>query len=222
VLGVVAVPPSADAIVARADAVRNPAQSYVMNVRITSSERPDEPSLFEVSIKDNDKTLVRTLEPTRDRGRNLLMLGEQMWAYVPNLERAIRVSLAQKLTGDAANGDISRMRWSGDYAARLEGETDAEWTLLLTASKPNLTYDRLRVQVDKATFRPRRAEFLTAGDKVLKTAVYGGYKPIAGDVRPTEIVIADALRADRQSRIEIVSMQPKPLPGTLFHAQNLK
>jgi outer membrane lipoprotein-sorting protein len=214
--------PGPDEILARADAVRNPADSYVMSVRVTTSERPEEPSLFEVSIKDNDKTLVRTLEPTRDRGRNLLMLGEQMWVYVPSIARPVRVSLAQKLTGDAANGDISRMRWSGDYAPRLDTEDTDSWTLLLTAIRPNLTYERLRVQVDKATGRPRRAEFLTAAARLLKTAEYGGYRSIAGAVRPTEIRITDGIRKDRQSRIDIVSMQARPLPGSLFHAQSLK
>ena len=57
----------------------------------------------------------------------------------------------------------------------------------LTAQKKDLTYDRLRVWVEKSNYHPLRAEFLTEAGKPLKTAQYSGYKNIAGKVRPTEI-----------------------------------
>ena len=45
---------------------------------------------------------------------------------MPSLKRAIRVSLSQKLMGEAANGDISRMRWYGDYNVKIEKQTNKE------------------------------------------------------------------------------------------------
>ncbi|NBU20906.1 outer membrane lipoprotein-sorting protein, partial [bacterium] len=127
--------PSVDDILQKADEVRNPSQSYSMKVRVLRGEAKEFTSSFEVFIQGNQKTLIRTLEPNRDRGRNLLMLGEEMWAFIPNLNRSVRVSLSQKLTGEAANGDLSRMRWSGDYSAVIEKQGAEQWTLLLTARK---------------------------------------------------------------------------------------
>src|SRR5687768_13390094 len=109
-----------EAIIEKADAIRNPAESFRMQVQVKNSE--GDSSRFEVLTKGKDKTLIKTLAPRRDLGRNMLMLEENMWAYIPNLKRAVRVGLNQKLTGEAANGDISRMRWSGDYDAKLENE----------------------------------------------------------------------------------------------------
>lgn len=214
-------PTDPDMILKKVDAIRNPSESYTMTVQVTDSDSGKE-SIFDVSLSGNDRTLIKTVKPSRDRGRNLLMLDEEMWAYIPNLKRALRVSLSQKLTGQAANGDISRMRWSGDYTPTIEKSNDKVWQLHLKAKKKGLTYENLRVWVQKSTFRPIKAEFLSLTDKVLKVAKYHGYQPLAGQVRPSKITIQDALRKDNQSEIVIQSMEVKKIPRSLFHQRNLK
>ena len=209
-------------IVRQADAVRNPSESYSMEVEVRSGQKLDELAKFQVALKGNTRTLVKTLEPARDRGRNLLMIGEDMWAYVPNLKRAVRVSLSQKLTGQTANGDISRMRWSGDYTAALEKESPDHWQLFLKSRRKGLTYDQLRVWIDKKTYRPLRAEFLTPQGKVLKLAEYGDYKMRLGKIRPHLIRIADAVRKDDRSEIRITDMQNKSFPDSTFNQNALE
>jgi outer membrane lipoprotein-sorting protein len=205
---------SPETIIERADAIRNPSESYRMRVKIDAA-------VFEVLIKGQNRTLVRQLQPARDRGRNLLMLEQDMWAYIPNVKRAVRVSLAQRLTGQAANGDISRMRWSGDYDVVVENQTASQWQLYLTAKKKGLTYDKLRAWVEKGSFKPLRAEYLSVSGKPLKTAVYGEYKDLAGKQRPSQILIQDAIRADEQSKIVIENMEIKTFPDSLFRQDNL-
>ncbi len=201
-------------ILKRVDEVRNPSESYRMQVRISDS-------VFDVLLEGNSKTLVRTLEPARDQGRDMLMLGEEMWAYIPNLKRAVRVSLSQKLTGQAANGDISRMRWSGDYSAGVEKETADSWTLFLTATKKGLTYEKIRVTVEKKTFHPIKAEYLTGASKPLKRATFGGFKRIAGRIRPTELSIQSAVNQNDQSKIIVEAMEKKTFPSSQFNPQRL-
>ena len=214
--------PTAMEILLKADQVRNPAESYFLKVRVVTSDRPDRPSEFEVSLLGNDKTLIKTIEPRKDRGRNMLMRGTEMWAYIPNLKRAVRVSLSQRLVGQAANGDISRMRWAGDYDARIESQTQSHWTLLLTANKDGLTYDKLRVVVEKGTFRPKYAEYLTKGGKLLKKAQFTDYKELCGKQRPTEIRIQDAIREDDISSIRVLEMDVRKFPASLFVPENLE
>lgn len=213
--------PSAEEIMGKADAIRNPAESYFINVDVIDSDDSSEPHKFNVAIQGNDKTRIETLLPKRDRGRNMLMLNENMWVYIPNLKREVRVSLNQKLTGQAANGDISRMRWTGDYSPIIESGTEEEWQLLLTANKKGLTYDKIRVWVDKKTFRPLRGEYLTGAGKLLKNVTYQGYKELAGAIRPSEIVIQDAVRQSDQSTIKILEMTVKSFPGSIFNKNEL-
>lgn len=212
---------TADQIIKKADEVRNPGESYEMQVRVESSDSTT-PSVFEVKLQGNTKTLVKTLQPARDRGRNLLMLEEDMWAYIPNIKRAVRVSMAQKLSGQAANGDISRMRWSGDYDAKIEKETEAEWQILLKAKKKGLTYAQIRVWITKENFHPQRADYLSVSGKPLKKTQFKSYQKIAGKIRPTEILIQDAVRTEDRSIIRIEKMAIRNFPSSFFRQTNLR
>ncbi len=210
----------AETILKKADAIRNPAGDFVMKVDVESSF--DDARTFEVYIHGSSRTLVKTLAPVRDIERSLLMVDENMWAYVPNLKRGVRVSLSQKLTGQAANGDISRTRWSEDYTAKIESENDKTWVLFLEANKKGLTYDKIRATVEKKSFRPLSAEYLSLQAKPLKNAKFSGYKSIGGNTRPTQIEIQDAIRTDQKSTLTIKTMDVKPLPASQFSLERFQ
>ncbi len=212
---------NADQLLKKADDIRNPGESFQMKVNVHSTGETED-SEFEVFIKGKEKTLVKTLLPRRDRGRNMLMLQENMWVFIPNLKREVRVSLAQKLTGQTANGDISRMRWHGDYEAQLVKEDDKFYELALNATKKGLTYDKLRLWINKKNNQPVKASYLTVTGKKLKEAVFGEYKEIAGGVRPTKILIKDAVNPSDSSLLTISEMAAKDFPDSLFVRENLQ
>lgn len=211
---------SPDEIIKQADAVRNPGESYFLEAEVTSNNA-SEPHLFRIAIQGNTKTRIETAKPERDQGRNMLMQDENMWVFIPRLKREVRVSLNQKLVGEAANGDISRMQWSGDYNASLESENEKEWILLLQANKKGLTYDRLRVWIEKGSFHPTKAEYMTQGGKVLKNATYTSYISLAGKIRPSQIIIQDAVRPSEQSTITIKQMKVQNFPSPIFQKTEL-
>jgi outer membrane lipoprotein-sorting protein len=204
--------------VKRADDIRNPAESYEMQIRVETSENT---SVFQVYLQGQDKTLIVTKEPARDKGRNMLMLDRDFNAYVPNLKRSMRLSLAQKLSGQVANGDISRTRWYGDYEATKESDTKDEVQLLLKGTKDNLTYAWIRLWLKKGNYQPLRAEYLGLNGKtVLKRAFFEDYKNIAGAVRPVTLRIEDT--NNQVSRINILSMAKKDYPSSFFTVRNME
>jgi len=159
---------SADEILRKADDIRNPLDSFHMIVDVTDSDASKPVSTFDVKTQGKERTLIKTIAPSRDKGRNLLMIDENMWLYIKNLDQTVRMSLNQKLTGQTANGDISRMKWHGDYNPQIESKSATEWTLLMTASRKGLTYEKIRLVVDEKTFRPMRAEYLSLSGETLK------------------------------------------------------
>lgn len=204
--------------VKKADNIRNPAESYQMQIRVETSENT---SVFDVYLKGQDKTLVVTKEPARDKGRNMLMLDRDFHAYVPNLKRSMRLSLAQKLSGQVANGDISRTRWHGDYTVSQESETKEEVQLLLKGNKDNLTYAWIRLWLRKGSFQPARADYLGLnGQTVLKKAFFEDYKSIAGAVRPTTLKIQDT--NEQVSYVRILSMAKKDFSDSFFTTRNME
>ena len=211
----------AEELLQEIDKYRNPSDAYSMSVRIVSS-RETEPSSFLVYLKGNNKTLIKVLAPKKTLGRNMLMIDENMWVYVPNIRRSVRISLNQKLTGEAANGDISRMRWSGDYSYKIEKQDAKQWELLLEAIKQGLTYSKIRIWVDAKDKRPLKAEFLTLSGKIIKTATYEDYKQILGKNRPSRIHIEDNLRKDQFSDIYLEKMENKNFPDSMFTEKSLE
>lgn len=204
--------------VKKADAIRNPADSYEMKISV---ETPENKSVFQVYLKGQDKTLIVTKEPSRDKGRNMLMLDRDFQAYVPNLKRSMRLSLAQKLSGQVANGDISRTRWYGDYMATKEREDSKEVQLLLKGTKENLTYAWIRLWLKKGSFEPLRAEYLGLNGKtILKRASFEDYKSIANAIRPTTIKIEDTDQS--VSFIRILTMDRKEYADSFFTVRNME
>lgn len=203
------------------DKYRNPSDSYLMQVKIISSNEKEEAS-FLVYLKGNNKTLIKVLGPKKNLGRNMLMIGENMWVHVPNIRRSVRVSLNQKLTGEAANGDISRMRWAGDYTHKIEKKGAKEWELFLEANKSGLTYSKIKVWIDAKDKRPLKAEFLTLSGKTIKTATYEDYQQTLGMNRPRKIHIVDNLKKDQYSNILIEKMENKNFPDSMFSEKSLE
>lgn len=209
---------SPNQILEKADSYRNPSESYEMNILV---EADGKTQVFQVFLRGKEKTLIVTKEPARDRGRNMLMLGRDFHAYVPNLKRSMRLSLAQKLSGQVSNGDIARTRWAGDYDVQIESQNQKEIQLLLKGNKDNLTYANIRLWVDSKTYKPLRTEYLALNAKtVLKKAWFEDYKDILGELRPSRIRIEDT--GGEKSEIKIQSMKNLSLKEDFFTVRQME
>lgn len=205
----------------KVDEFRNPSESYTMKVSIKNSGDETE-NIFEVFLKGNSNTIVKTLEPKRNRGRSMLMKNEDMWAYIPNLKRSMRVNMSQKLTGQAAIGDICRMRWHGDYNASFSKKktTPSSIVLELEAIKKGLTYSKIEVTIDRESFRPKSAVFKTKTGKSLKNARYEDFKMVEGKERPHRIILTDYLKNEEQSIVTISEIKSRSLPDSMFNQRS--
>ena len=166
------VAPDAQELLRRSDAARNGYASFVVRVKISNFEtgKQDEEHLYSVSQKGTDKTYVEFLSRAR-KGRFLLMLGDDMWIYLPDTSRPVRITPLERLTGNASNGDIARTNYAFDYDARYlrtdkAGATEC-YVLELTAKRKASTYHRIEYWVEPGNARPVKAEFyLTSGKHV--------------------------------------------------------
>lgn len=202
----------------RADSIRNPGQQYQMGVLIKT---PDSETKLKVYLNGTDKTLIVTQSPANDIGRNMLMLDRDFYAYIPTLKRSVRLSLAQKLSGQIANGDIARTRWYGDYKIISSGVKGKEIELLLEGNKPNLTYQKIRLWLQSDTAKPLRANYLNInGTKVIKSATFEKYKILAGAERPSVIRIKDP--SGKFSTMTILSMEVSEFPDNFFTEKNIE
>jgi hypothetical protein len=76
--------------------------------------------------------------------------------------------------------------------------------------------------VRQANSRPYKAEFYSLSDKLLKTCHYQEYRQLAGRMRPTRLVMEDALNAGEKSVLEYRDMRLRDLPDKMFTKDYLK
>jgi hypothetical protein len=226
--GVAADDELAKSLVERADRIRFPQGGYQVNVVITSTAagRDADAREYEILSKGNDRTVIRTLAPAIDKGQVLLMRDRDLWIFMPSVSQPIRLSASQRLTGQVANGDLARANFSGDYTPKLVRtdtiENESYHVLELKAVDRSVTYDKVLLWVNASSARPSKAEFYAVSGRLLKTCRYQNYKEISGGVRPTRLVMEDALLEGSKSVLEYSDLRPKDLPDRMFAKDYMK
>lgn len=216
------------AMLEAADQVRFPRSDFEVNVRISSTTPGGETEVrdYQILSKGNENTLVITTAPASERGQVLLMRGRDLWVYSPRLSQPVRLPLSQRLTGQVANGDLARANFSGDYNARvLRDETiqKRKYAVLeLTAIDGSVTYSRVLLWVERSGNQPLKAEFYALSGRLLKTAQYLNYAKLDNTVRPTQLVMEDAVKRGDRSVLDYSAMKPRELPNKLFNKDYMK
>ena len=214
--------PDAQELLRRSDTARNGNASFVVRVKISNFEtgKQDEEHIYSVSQKGADKTHVEFMSP-REKGRFLLMLGDDMWIYLPGTSRPVRITPLERLTGQASNGDIARTNYAYDYDAKYLRTAKADATechvLELTAKRKSSTYHRIEYWVNAGNARPVKAEFYLTSGKHIKSATFDQYEEVAGVSRLSKMTLYDQIRKNSHSVLEYSGYAPKTLPDKLFH-----
>ncbi len=212
----------------KADQIRFPAEGFEVGVTIstTAAGEPPETRKYRVLSKGNENTVVMTTEPASERGQIMLMKGRDLWIFLPAVSQPVRLPLAQRLTGAVANGDLARANFAGDYKPRLlrTEKIDGEQmhVLELIAVDRGVTYHRVLYWVRQANQWPHKAEFYSLSERLLKTCLYQKFERQAGRVRPTRLVMQNALRAGEESVLEYADMKLRDLPDKVFTKDYLK
>lgn len=215
-------------IVEKADHVRFPVEPFEAFVTISSTDAngPADVRRYRIFAKGQENTIVLVMEPASERGQALLLKGHDLWIFLPAVSQPVRLSLAQRLTGQVANGDLARANFAGDYTAKLlrteKVDNELLYVLELTAVDRSVTYHRVMYWVQQSNYRPYKAEFYSLSDRLLKTCLYQNYKPMAGRERPTRLVMQNALLKDEESVLEYSAMRLRDLPDRMFTKDFLK
>ena len=218
----------ARSIVEKADKVRFPADGFQVDI-VINSLRPDKDAdtrKYRVLSKGNENTVVMVTEPASERGQIILMKGRDLWVFMPEVSQPVRISLAQRLTGQVANGDLARANFSGDYNPKIVSSekigNDSYHVLELTAVDRSVTYQRVVYWVNEKSGWPLKAEFYSLSNRLMKKCSYENFQTLAGRTRPTRLVMEDALRGGEKSILDYSEMKVRDLPDKIFTKEYLK
>jgi outer membrane lipoprotein-sorting protein len=191
--------PNGDQIIAKVDDLWPKSGKFTIEVTMVRPEKDNRTSKMQVFFKGTGKTFARYLAPAEEKGQGYLRLGEDIWFYLPNANKSIRVSARQSMQGsDLSNEDILKHKLSEDYDTKINGEEtidgQANFVLELTAKRPSVAYGKLKYWVRKGDLLPSKTECYAISGKLIKIIIYSQVKDFGGLVRPTVMEISSELR----------------------------
>jgi outer membrane lipoprotein-sorting protein len=222
--------PSAEQLLRDADRARGGlATGITWNATVEATEEGTTTTrTFLVKARGND-ALVESLAPPRYRGEIMLFNDRTIWFVKPGLRKPVSISARQRLSGEAANGDIASTNYARDYEGTIVGEEEVNgepaYRLDLKARSRNVTYDRIRYWVSRKRHLGLRAEFLTVGGDLFKSATfqYGNrMKSPAGEFEfVSKMAIQDATGAGGTTIISFGAPRAETHPLSLFNINNV-
>jgi Outer membrane lipoprotein-sorting protein len=198
------------------------AQMYKKLINIEPDGSKKEFLLFQAK-KDKDKMVSLFLSPDSDKGRATLRLGENMWLYIPNVGRPIRITSMQSVVGGVFNNaDIMRLDFTTEYDLINTTKNEEGMMLELKAKNDTVSYDRLLMQVDAKTLTPTSIECYTSTQMLIKTLYYKKLKDF-GDkiIRPSVVETISPMYKGYKSIMIYGKITPKEFQDEAFTLDNL-
>ena len=158
------------------------------------------------------------LSPASEKGRSMLRLGDNMWLYIPNVGKPIRITSLQSAVGGVFNNaDILRLDYAKEYNVQQTEESDKEYVLHLKAKTKTVAYNKLKMWVDKDKILPTRIECLTEASMLIKTIYFKQTKDFEdGIVRPSVIETDSPLHKGYKSVMIFAKMKKRTFDDEVF------
>ncbi|MGB5506264.1 MAG: outer membrane lipoprotein-sorting protein [Sulfurovum sp.] len=121
---------------------------------IVSSKRGKRTVKIESWSKGNDKSFIKILYPKKDKGITFLKIDNQMWQYIPKIERTIKIPPSMMLQSwmgsDFTNDDmVKESSLEEDYNARLLSRQGNSATLeLIPKEDAAVVWGKIIIDVD--------------------------------------------------------------------------
>ncbi len=204
----------------------NPPQyeSYRKLINIEPDGTKKEFVLFTLK-QGKDNVVALFLSPTSEKGRATLRVGDNMWLYIPNVGRALRITSLQSVTGGVFNNsDILRVDYQAEYdpvsIANADEKNAAGKNLLLLNLKAKsgaVAYDKLEMFIDPSIKSPTKIRAIAASGILIKTIYFKNVKDFGKGIKRPSVVETDSpLYKGYKSIIVFAKIKPRTLAPEVF------
>ena len=191
-------------------------ESYRKLINIEPDGRKKEFTLFTIK-KGVDKVASLFIAPASEKGRSTLRLGDNMWFYIPNVGKPIRITSLQSVVGGVFNNaDILQLDYAAEYIVEKVEEQGNEYLLHLKAKTKTVAYDRIRLWAEKERKLPTKIECLTEAGMLIKTLYFKDVKDFGGIVRPAVIETDSPLYKNYKSIMILAKIKARDFKNEVF------
>ena len=167
--------------------------------------------------KGLDKVAMLFVAPASEKGRTTLRLGENMWLYIPNVGKPIRITSLQSVTGGVFNNsDIMQVDYSAEYDVVGSENSDSGYILELKAKDKTVAYDKLKMWASQDDV-VLKIECYAASGMLIKTLDFKEPKDFGnGLLRPSVIETYSPLYKGYRSSMFFLQIKSREFKDEVF------
>ena len=156
-----------------------------------------------------EHSLVRVQSPAREEGTATLKAGQEVWNYLPRVDRTIKVPpslmMGSWMGSHFTNDDLvkeSRIVDDYDFEISFEGEREGVevWEFQLTPRpEAPVVWGRIEEQVRKADLMPTWIRYYDEDGDLVRTLTFSGYRTMGGRLVPASMLVTPVDKPEEQT-----------------------
>lgn len=186
-----------------------------------------------VWIERPRRSFVRIVSPAKEAGIGSLRLGSEMWNYLPNVERVIKIPPSMMLQpwmgSDFTNDDlVKQSSILDDYthkvlaAVTVEGQA-AYQVEAVARPEAAVVWGRILYWVRKSDFIPLKQEFYDERGELVRTMSYSDVRSVGGRRVPTRWEMRPQAKPGNMTTIMLKNaVYDQPIAAEVFSQRNLQ
>ncbi|MBU42746.1 MAG: hypothetical protein CMN76_05970 [Spirochaetaceae bacterium] len=178
-----------------------------------------------------DRAFIRVLKPERDRGTAFLKVKNNMWQYVPSINKEIKIegSLLQDswMGSDFTNDDLLRATsMIDDYTHRFLNKSGNTYRIeMKPRPEAAVVWSRIEIEIRKSDYLPVEQLFYDHKGRLKKKMVYDQIKTMGGRTIPTRYQMISLENGREVSRTTLIFHKLSfntQIPAYIFSKSNLR
>lgn len=220
-----------DIIVKSEDAVRGKTLVGYYDVTVKTRRWTRTMRMKSYQDRHSRKSFSEILSPRKDAGNRFLLISDNMWHFVPNIQKTVKISPSMMLQSwmgsDFTNDDIVKeSSIIHDYTHTLKDTLDVDGRRCYRVElipKPNaaVVWGKILYYARTGDCLPVKEEFFNEHGAIKKILTCSGFKNMGGRTIPT-IYRMQPVSKKRYTLMEIKAIRfDIAIPGRIFSLQNL-
>ena len=224
---------TADKIISKSERLLRGTSSYGIYEMSIYNPRWKEPRIVEVEswAEGTEKSFIVIHKPKKDKGITFLKIGNEMWQYIPKIEKIIKIPpsmMMQSWMGsDITNDDMVReSSLERDYTKKIASEDESSWVIHLSPlSDAPVVWERITVVIQKESYLPTKAQYYDEDGELVRTILYEKPRKVSGRTIPTLMKFIPETENKKDHRTELLFKEIKfdiDIPDSIFTMRSLK
>jgi outer membrane lipoprotein-sorting protein len=178
-----------------------------------------------------DKTFIRILEPQKERGISTLRIGNEMWNYLPKVQREIRIPPSMMMSSwmgsDFTNDDlVKEFTFKDDYDFRyVKADNPTPGVLYIEctpkAGRP-IVWGSVLLEVDAATYIPIAERYFDEKGELMRVMNFKEIKAFGGRRIPSVLELIPQKKEGHKTVVRYLEAEfDMAVPADTFTRRNL-